>query len=141
MKLIASLVFSAVLAAPVAAQACSKLDVSGTGKPGTDLGFALTGADANVPAILFLSTQTGKTTIKVGPLGTLELGLAMPLIPVPLGMTDDKGAASLTVKIPDAKIPEISLHGQATSVKFELKMGPPKLTFCTSNVVDFKIGG
>lgn len=132
----------AALSGPVAAQGCStKLAVDGSGKPGTDLKFTLSGSAARSPAIVFLATQTGTTTIKIGPLGTLELGLKMPLIPLFLGVTNGSGTATRTISIPDGKIPEISLHAQGTTIKFEIRRGPPKLVFCTSNVVDFKIGG
>jgi hypothetical protein len=134
-----SIALTAVLASPAVAQSCSKLAVEGTGKPGTDLTFKLSGGAAKAPAVLFVATETGKTTIKLGTLGTLELGLAMPVIPVPMPVTDASGASTLVIPIPKAKIPEIALHGQGTTVKFTLP--PPKLTFCTSNVVDFKIGG
>lgn len=134
-----SLVVAAAISAPLSAQSCSKLAVTGSGKSGTDLKISLTGAAKRSFAFLFLSQKTGKTVIKVGPLGTLTLGLAMPVIPLPFGRTDASGAATATIKVP--KIPQTTLNAQGSTVQLKIGRGRPSLEFCTSNVVTFKIGG
>ena len=140
MRKLLSFAFAALLAAPAAAQ-CSKLTVDGTGKAGTTLKFTLSGAAKRKPAVLFFALKTGKTTIKVGPLGTLELGLASPVIPLFMRMTDAKGTATTSIRVPNGAKTAISLHGQGTSVELVIRRGPPSLKFCTSNVAAFKIGG
>ncbi len=141
------LVFAGILAVALltvsaSSQTCSKLTATGTGKPGTELTFALTGADKEALAVIMVSPKVGKTVLKIGPLGTLTLGLAKPTIPIFIGKTDEKGNAKAIVKLPQWNFPQIALNAQAFTAVFSLKPpGPPKLTFCTSNVAKFTIGG
>ena len=61
---------------------CADLTVIGNGPPGSTLTFYLSGGAAHAPAILALAWQTGTTRTRFGSLGTLELGLARPIIPI-----------------------------------------------------------
>jgi hypothetical protein len=124
-----------------AAQSCSTLKVDGTGKPGTDLTFTLTGAAKQAPAILLVSPETGNLEIKLGPLGALSLGLALPIFPVAMARTDAQGDAKMVVKVPAGTIPLTTLYAQATTVGFSMTPPAlPKLAFCTSNVEKFSVG-
>lgn len=138
MKLLSSLVLSALLCAPLAAQACSDLSVSG-GSPGTNLDFALTGAPANAPSLLVIGTTLGSTTINLGPV-SFDLGLASPFFGLPLGMTDGNGSAGLSIPMPTQGIPGLDLNAQAVTIGFTIGRGMPTLSVCTSDVESFHIG-
>jgi hypothetical protein len=130
---------AALLTAPTSAQSCSTLAVNGTGAPETVLTFAVTGATANSPTLLLVGETTGSTVIPLGPFGTLTLGLAVPFIPLPLGVTDAQGAATLRFNVPRGT-PSADLFGQALTIGFGMNGGRPTLSFCTSNVPGFHIG-
>lgn len=120
---------------------CSDLTVAGNGQPGTQLKFALTGGAARTLAILFMGPRTGETVVRLGPLGTLELGLRRPFVPSFMGGTDGNGNVSMSVRVPPGRIPRVDLFGQATTVDVMFHRGPPKLDFCTTDVEGFKFGG
>ncbi|MBI5853534.1 MAG: hypothetical protein HZB39_21200 [Planctomycetes bacterium] len=138
-KLLSRFAFCAALAAPLSAQACSDLDVTG-GAPGTTLTFTLSGATPLSPALMVVGPTTGTTTIVLGPL-SFELGLAQPFAVLSLGMTDLTGAASLALPIPNAPLPPVALNAQAVTLGFSFGGGPPGLTACTSDVAAFTVGG
>jgi hypothetical protein len=131
---------SAVLALAgfVQAQSCGNLAVSGG--PTTPVTFTATSLAAEAPAFLVVGPETGTTVFNFGPLGTLTLGLALPFALLPLGATSASGGASLTVDVPPS-LPRTDLHAQAFSIEFEILPPPPRLEFCTTNVVAFTIGG
>jgi hypothetical protein len=143
MRILLAAAFAAIplLCAPTTAQSCSDLTVTGTGKPGTSLVFALSGGAPNAFALLAIAQTTGSTTINFGPIGSLTLGLAAPAALLPMGATDASGAVSLTISIPNAPIPSIALHAQGTTATMKVGGGPPSLEFCTSDVEAFQIGG
>ena len=132
---------TALLAAPVAAQ-CSDMTVSGDGSAGSTLSFALTGGAAEAPAIVFVGPNEGNFSINLGPLGSLDLGLAPPFIPLFMGLTDGSGDATLEFDLPPATLPQIDLFAQGTTIEFTPPdRGPPSIDFCTSDVEAFSIGG
>lgn len=146
MKTIRNALFaSGLLAAFVPAQ-CANLAVTGTGAPGTSLQFAVNGTAASIPAFLMLSLTQGSTSLPLGPFGSLTLGLAQPVLPLPIGMTDASGDASLTIAVPSAATYGLDLFGQGVTVGFSFT--PPtggglptfSLVTCATNVVSFHLG-
>lgn len=132
---------AALFTTDLAAQACSTLAVSGTGKAGTTLTVTLSGADKNAVALLALGQTAGSTTFDFGPLGSVTFGLAQPFGFFPLGQTDATGKAVLAIPIPTAATTPVTLKGQGTTVALTIQQGPPALKFCTSNVASFTVGG
>lgn len=142
---------SILLAATASAQTCCNLSVTGT----STLTVSLTGAPPLSFALLALGGTAGTTVINFGlsfpclfcgaagsggSLATLNLGLAMPFVPVPMGMTNPQGSASVTIRIP-ATLPARDLVTQGIAASFSIT--PPaafSLSFCTSNVVAFHVG-
>jgi hypothetical protein len=121
---------------------CSSLTVGGSGQPASTLTFDLTGAAAQAPALLLIGVHEGTTVMQIGVLGTLSLGLAQPLVPVMMGLTDATGAASLSINVPPGNLPLVTLFAQAMTVVFTPPShGPPSLDFCTSDVESFEFGG
>jgi hypothetical protein len=135
-----SFLAAGVLAGFASAQSCAALAVSnGTGpNPAvTTVTFALHG-DANAPAALAIGATAGSTSIALGPLCTLELGLDRPFALFFIGITDGSGDVSHTIRVP-AHLPGMDLNAQGLTVTFT---APPQitLTFCTSNVASFHVG-
>ena len=130
-----------LLAANASAQ-CSTLTVTGTGAPGTSLTFDINGTDSHAFALLAVGQTQGTTTIQLGPLGSLTLGLATPFIPVPLGLTNTSGDISRTINIPSAATFGVDLFGQGVTAAYSFQPTSPyiSVTFCTSNVVGFHVG-
>jgi hypothetical protein len=129
-----------VLAAFSSAQSCATLTVTNGAGPIpalTMVTFDLHG-DANAPAALAIGPTAGSTTIALGPLGTLELGIDRPFALLFIGLTDASGDASHDIRVP-AHLPGMDLNAQGFTVTFT---APPQitLTFCTSNVVPFHVG-
>ena len=135
-----------LLAANASAQSCATLTVTGTGAPGTSLTFDLNATDAGAFAVLAVGQTQGTTTIPMGPLGSLTLGLASPFIPVPLGMTNASGDISRTIAIPAGVTWGVDLFGQGVTAKFTFTPPAPptppsiSLTLCASNVAAFHVG-
>ena len=124
---------------------CADLAVTGTGAPGTDLTFALTGAEPHAHAWAMIGFAQGTTTINIGPLGTLELGLVEPFHPKPMGQTDANGDATDTLFVPPGLPFSLDLFAQAFSWSVNVTHGhhgpaTVTLTFCTSGVEGFHIG-
>ena len=103
---------SLFLAAAAAAQNCSALSVSG-GTGGAPLTIALQGAPASI-AVVAIGQSAGSTVINLGS-QVLNLGVAMPFAPLPLGMTDLTGAASVSVRVP-ANLPGIDIVAQGITL-------------------------
>ena len=135
-----SLFAAGMLAGFASAQSCATLTVSNGAGPNpalTTVTFAVHG-DANAPAGLAIGPTAGSTSIALGPLGTLELGLDRPFALLFLGLTDASGDATLAIRVP-THLPGMDLNAQGFTVTFT---PPPNitLTFCTSNVVAFHVG-
>lgn len=126
-----------LLAANASAQ-CATLTVTGTGAPGTSLTFNLDGTDVHAFAMLAVGETQGTTTIPLGQLGSLTLGLATPFIPLPLGFTNASGDISRSVNIPTGVTWGIDLFGQGVTAAYTFM--PFSITFCASNVVGFHVG-
>lgn len=141
LKFVTAAFAALALSSFAAAQTCSDLTLGGSGAPGGTVTVDLTGATANAPTFLFIGTTTGSTSIPVGPLGTLDLGLEMPFGVFPAGSTDANGALSLSLNVPPGQIPQTTLYVQATSLGFRINRGgPPTIGFCTSDVESVTIG-
>jgi hypothetical protein len=125
------------LASFVPAQACGTLAVTGTGLPSTTLTIGVSGAQSNSIALAVIGTTLGTTTVQLPMSSSLVLGLASPFLPLPIGMVNAAGTASVSIPLP-ANIPQLSLHGQGVVVGFT--MNPFSLNACASNVVSFTIG-
>ncbi len=124
---------AATLLAAAAAAQCATLSVTSANNGVT---IDLSGAPRSI-AILVVGETAGSTSIPVG-MSTLDLGLAMPFAPLPLGMTSATGDLSRTFNVP-ANVPAASLLAQGVLVGFSM---PPNfsLTFCTSNVAPLSVG-
>ena len=132
----------ACLAATASAQSCATLGITGTGAPGTNLSVSVDGPAG--PAIVFLvaGQQQGTLSFNLGPLGTLDLGLADVALVLPLGMADAQGDVSRSIPIP-ANLPStisMDVFGQSVGLGFSFQPLPPTFSLCTSNVVGFHIG-
>ena len=129
-----------------AAAQCATLTVTGTGAPGTSLTFDLNGTDVHAFAMLAVGQTQGTTTIPMGPLGSLTLGLATPFIPLPLGFTNASGDVSRSISIPSGVTWGVDLFGQGVTALFTFTPPAPptppsfSLTFCASNVAGFHVG-
>lgn len=130
---------------PVISTSCADLAVTGTGAPGTNLVFNLTGAEPHAHAWAMVGFAEGTTVINIGPLGTLTLGLVEPFIPKPMGQTDNNGDATDTIFVPPGLPFSLDLfaHAFSWSVNVQHSPGGPatvSLLFCTSAVEGFHIG-
>lgn len=143
MRLLLPFLASLTLAAIAPAQDCANLTVS---QNNSEITFELTSdGDDNALAIIAIGKTEGNTSISFGPLGSLELGLAMPFAPIPIGFTSD-GDASRSFTVPSG-IPAMELFAQGLTAELTigLDMGniPPMpmigWDFCTSNVVGFQL--
>jgi hypothetical protein len=136
--------FAGILLLAAAAQAqCSTLTATGTGAPGTSVTFALDGTDAHAFAFLVIGDTQGTTTINLGPIGTLTLGLAAPFAPLPIGLTDASGDISRAIPVPSAFPASLDLFAQGVTIGFSFVVGPPpsvSFSLCASNVVGFHVG-
>jgi hypothetical protein len=135
MKLI-SLAALFAFAGVAQAQTCGSLTVAGG--QSAPLVFTAASLAANAPSLLVIGPTTGTTTLNFGPIGTLTLGLAAPFVPVPLGNTSASGGATLSIDLPN-NLPPQALHAQALSLGIGTTR-PPRVEFCTTNVVAFSIG-
>ncbi len=129
-----------LFAAPLAAQNCSDLSVTGDGSPGTNLTISVTGSAADAFTFLAVGQDTGTTTVNLGPLLSFDLGIASPLVPLPLGVADANGDVSISLDLPTGDFPRIDVYGQALAISFEIGQGRPTLTACVSDVEAFGIG-
>lgn len=131
-----SILCTVLLAAAATAQ-CGTLTATG-GAAGTDLALALHG-DAHAIAVVVFGQTSGSTTINFGSLATLNLDLAMPFVPLPIGMTDANGDAARSIPIP-ASLPGRDLLLQGLTAAFTFSPPTFGLSFCTSNVVSAHVG-
>ena len=124
---------------------CADLAVTGTGAPGTDLVFNLTGAEPHAHAWTMIGFAEGTTVINIGPLGTLTLGLVEPFIPKPMGHTDANGDATDTIFVPPGLPFSLDMFAQSFSWSVNVQHSPGgpatvSIVFCTSGVEPFHIG-
>ncbi|MHC4079617.1 MAG: hypothetical protein ACYST0_14395 [Planctomycetota bacterium] len=138
--------FAALFLAPtlLAQTPCSKLEVKGSGDPGTKLTISLSGAAKKAKAWVMVGVKEGNTSIKIGPLGTLNLGLGGHLVPMPIGHTDGRGHEAIEIRVPNG-LPRVTvfLQGFTSELKMTRKKGQRpdlRLEFCTSNVVKVTVG-
>lgn len=140
---------SAVAFAATAGAQCATLAVTG-GAPGTVLTITIDGTGANKFAAVVVGDTTGSSSIPLGPLGTINLGLAEPFVPLPIGFTDANGDAVLSFPVP-ADFPAFDLFAQGITLGLPSigpggggpgGGGPPSLglIICTTDVVAFSIG-
>lgn len=138
-----------VLAGVVSAQ-CT-LTITGSVNPGQTVTVAVSGATANDPTVLVISENAGASTLNLGLLGNLTLGVTSPYIFFPLGSTDASGSVSqsfgVPANLPPGSIPTQTLQVQSVSVDIPSFSGPgggppslPTLSFCVSNVAQLQIG-
>ncbi|HZT56908.1 MAG TPA: hypothetical protein VFA35_11830 [Burkholderiaceae bacterium] len=121
-------------AAAVPAQSCS-LAVSG-GAPGSTLSISVRGAPMSLAAVAVGQTA-GSTVIDLGSLGSLTLGLATPFVPLPLGIIDASGSASVSIPVP-SQLPALDLVMQGVTVG--ITMMPLTLSLCATNVASVHVG-
>jgi hypothetical protein len=125
------------LASLASAQDCGVLAITGSGASGTSLQVDVSGATANGFALIVVGETLGSTSVPLPLGGSLSLGLATPYFPIPVGVVDAAGAATLSVPIPDLMGYQISLNAQAVVISIAIPFG---LNACASNVVGFTIG-
>lgn len=125
---------------PVITTSCSDLSITGTGAPGTSLDFEVSGADARALAVLGIG-MPGSSSFAVGPLGTLELGLAPGYMIRIMGITDGSGYCADSIWIPPGLHFSLDLSAQVATADFvHSPPGRPSLEFCTSDVEAFHVG-
>ncbi len=140
------LALSLGLLATSASAQCSALTVTGTGLPGTTLQVDVDGTTAGEMAFLLVGAAQGTTTLNLGMMGSLTLGLATPFLPLPLGMTNATGDVSRSFAVPSAATMGLDVFGQGLTIGFSFTPptggGMPSFGFstCTSNVVPFHVG-
>jgi hypothetical protein len=125
------------LTGAAAAQSCGTLAITGTGAAGTSLQFAVTGTTSRGFVLLGVAEHTGTTTVDLGSLH-LTLGLASPIIPVPMGRASANGDLSVTINVPAGLSQQYALQAQPVTVT--LSMMPFSINACVANVVPFTIG-
>ena len=133
----------ALLTAPLSAQSCSDLTVTGDGSPGTALVFSIAGAPADAPTAV-LAGFGGTGSFPPG-MSFIDLGILPPFFPLGAGMTDANGDYSLTIDVPAMLRGYIQGHAQGISVEFTLPGRPGgrpafPITLCTSDVEAFSAG-
>jgi hypothetical protein len=132
MQRMCCLLMAAFLGAAATAQ-CATLGITSSAG---DVTIALAGAPRAI-AIVLVGETAGTTSIPVGA-ATLDLGLATPFAPIPLGITSANGDVSRTFTVP-AGAPAINLMAQGLLTTFST--GPTfGLTFCTSGVEALIVG-
>ena len=115
---------------------CSTLTVqAGTGQSHQTVVFHVQD-DPNALVGLVLGFQAGSTTIPLGDLGTLQLGIVAPYDIQFIGTTNGGGNLTYTVQVP-ATLPLTNLAAQAFTVPDATQRPLP---FCTSNVATFQVG-
>jgi hypothetical protein len=141
MRLVSVVLAGVFAAGSMASAQCSVLGVSGSVNPGQTVTVALTGATPNAVAFLLVG-DPGTTSIDLGFLGTLTVGLSQPFAVLPIGMTDGNGDLSLSVSIP-ANLPPGAIPNQTRTlqiVTFGLVPGFPPFELCASNAVALVLG-
>src|SRR5262245_25932335 len=98
----------AALLAPVNAQCNASLAVSG-GAAGSTLTFDVNGAAPGATAFVLIGQSSATVPLNLGTLGSITL-LAPPFVPVPLGMADLAGHASLAIGPVPTGIPCTTLY-------------------------------
>lgn len=132
----------AALAAPLRAQHCSTLTVSGNGYQGTMMTLSLTGAQPDAMAFLAFSQTEGLTRFDFGAMGMLELGLAQPMFLDYVGQTDSNGRIDVHMGVPNHMGHQMHMFAQGFSMMMQMRHGHPHhMSFCTSNVMGFGYGG
>lgn len=130
--------FAGMLALAATAHAqCSTLSITGTGAPGTSLTVSIDGTAAGAIAFLVVGETQGTTPVDLGQLGSFTLGLAAPFVPLPIGMTNAAGDASLSIPVPASFPGSLDLFAQGLTLAFSMGSGtPPTFSFawCASNV-------
>ena len=145
MRTLIAIVSALTLVSLAPAQDCATLSISQTNG---DVSIELT-TDGSEQAlgIIALGMTEGNTSIDFGPLGSLELGLAMPFVPLPIGFTDMTGDVSRAFTVPPG-LPALDLFAQGFTAELSIGLGDgtfpliPMIgwSFCTSNVVPVQIG-
>jgi hypothetical protein len=134
-KLLLTFLTTPLLAGLLHAQAtCSTLTVQ-QGQNHAPITFRVQG-DPNALVGLVLGFDKGSTTIPLGTVGTLQLGIASPYDIQYIGMTNGGGILTYVRPVP-ANLPSTDLVAQAFTVSVTDQL---PLTFCTSNVVSFHVG-
>lgn len=145
-----SLLAAAAVATPALAQHCSQLGVSGQGHQGTMMAFTLSGGHPHAPAMMAVSGHQGQTSFSFGHMGMLQLGLGQPMMFAMMGMTGPMGSAHMSVQIPHHLMHRMQMYGQGFTMMMQHHQGYPghhhggmqmQLSFCTSNVMGFMVGG
>lgn len=87
--------------------------------------------------IFVLGDTQGTTPVSIGSLASVDLGLAAPFVPVPAGLTDISGDASLTLQLPSV-VPAGSYYAQGLTVGFVFSPGTGiSFDVCASTVASF----
>jgi len=136
-KTLLTFVTAGLLAGFLQAQTtCSTLTIQ-QGDNHSPITFRIQG-DPDALVGLVIGFDTGSTTVPLGSLGTLQLGIASPYDVQYIGMTNGGGILTYVRPVP-ANLPGTDLVAQAFTVPVTDPLQLP-LTFCTSNVVSFHVG-
>lgn len=127
---------SLALFAGAATAQCADLSVTNTAGQVT---IDLDGSTPMAFAFVLVGDTAGTTTVSLGSLGTLSLGLAAPFAPLPLGFTDMSGDVSYSFAVP-ASAPAGTYLLQGVTVGFGFTPGTGiSLDLCASDVESLTI--
>ena len=89
--------------------------------------------------IFILGDTQGTTTVNIGPLATVDLGLASPFVPLAAGFTDMNGDASVTFQVPSV-VPAGTYYAQGVTAGFSITPGSGiSFDVCASTVASFTL--
>lgn len=99
----------------------------------------LDGSTAMSFCIFVLGDTQGTTTVNIGPLATVDLGLAAPFVPAAAGFTDMNGDASLTFQVPSV-VPAGTYYAQGVTAGFSITPGTGiSFDVCAATVASFTL--
>jgi hypothetical protein len=128
-----------LLLAPAHAQCNASLAIGGSGQAGATLTFDVTGAAPAATVFLLVGQSSATVPLNLGALGSITL-LAPPFVPLPLGMADLFGHASLALGPIPSGVPCTTLYAQGLTLGLNFLIVPPSLSACTTNVAAFSVG-
>lgn len=127
------------LASLLPAQNCgAALAVNGSGSLGSELQFKVNNAPPDTLAILGISQIATRTVIWVDLNICVDVGIGIPWLAAPIGITNANGQLHHKVRIPDVPLPHV-YYAQVVLQNLVPSPVPGVWEFCTTNVVTVEI--